>query len=116
MELLGYPHPWVRVRLGPGEFRNSKFFEHIPGRWYLICGELGPNGEKLTKIVWEQAKGEPVLVLGHETKFAFKDLELIFDGTIEQLAYVPESSSLALDNADLKRPNSPVESLGSQGT
>ncbi len=110
LDSLGYPNPWVRVKLGPGEFKNKNFFEHIPGRWYLICGELGPRGEKLTKIVWEEGKGEPLLVLGKQTKFAFKDLELIFDGTMEQLAHVPESASLVLDNADLKRPVSPEPS------
>ena len=79
------------------------FMEPYKGRWILVFGTLGQDGEKLTKIVCER-KSRPQVVLDEQTKMVFKDMELVYEGTKEQFAYVPKSSSLKFDNVTFTKP------------
>jgi len=75
------------------------------GTWMLIYGELGPNGEKLSKVVCEAEEGRPQFILSEGSKIVVKDLELVYSGTKEQLAFVPKSASFALENVKLTVPD-----------
>jgi hypothetical protein len=107
LSLTEYPPPWVRIFIYPGVMKGGTPVKPSPGRWMVIYGELGPRGEKLSKVVCEGGKGRPQFVLSEGSRLVVKDLELIYNGTRDQLAHVPKSASFTLENVKLTLPKPP---------